>query len=102
LRRLKKKDSLDLKFGLPIAIISTRFSVRPMALQELKELEKQFGMPLLGDQRHGAFACGKVATVPASFGIAHQEVVAGTLEFLEGVQLRVEAWVVLGVKEECR
>ena len=71
-----------------------------MALQELKELEKQLGMPLLGDQRHGAFACGKVAAVPTSFGIAHQEVVAGTLEFLEGVQLRVEAWVVLGVKEE--
>jgi len=73
-----------------------------MTLQELKELEKQLGMPLLGDQRHGAFACGKVATVPASFGKANQEVVAGTLEFLEGVQPWVEAWVVLCVKEEGR
>jgi len=73
-----------------------------MTLQELKELEKQLGVPLLGDQRHGALACGKVAAVPASFGEANQEVVAGTLEFLEGVQPWVEAWVVLCVKEEGR
>ena len=74
----------------------------PMTLQELKELEKQLWMPLLGHERHGALACGEVAAVPASFGEAHQEVVAGALEFLEGVQPRVEAGVVLCVEEEGR
>ena len=54
-----------------MAIEIARSSFRPMALQKLKELEEQLGMPLLGDQRHGAFACGKVAAVPASFGVAH-------------------------------
>lgn len=85
-----------------MAAIDRSCTARAMTLQELKELKKQLGVPLLGHERHGALASGEVAAVPASFGEADQEVVAGALEFLEGVQPRVEAWVVLCVEEEGR